>query len=215
MISRLGVFGGMFDPVHRGHVQAALYGLDLMALDLLKIVPCHIPNHRPGAFASGRQRQQMLALATAEQSAIEVDTLELDREGVSYMVDTLKEIACRYENASLVLIIGTDSFNSLPQWERYSEMSELCHLLVLSRPGAFIDNNSKSLIDQHWSEKDDPERVFASQRGNYYVATDFVFDISSTKVREAILQGESLASLVDEKVVNYINGQRLYKHEKN
>lgn len=210
MINRVGVFGGMFDPVHRAHIQAALYGLELLKLDLLKMVPCHIPNHRPGAFASGQDRLNMLGLATEKYSALEVDTIELDRDSVSYMVDTVAEIAGRYKSASVVLIIGLDSFNSLPTWNRFSEMSKLCHLLVLSRSGALVKKQSKSQVGRHWMQIDNPKEMFGSKQGNYHMVENFDFDISSTAVREAIHKGQLLTELVDESVAGYIESKNLY-----
>ncbi|MFK7865761.1 MAG: nicotinate-nucleotide adenylyltransferase [Pseudohongiellaceae bacterium] len=207
---RLGVFGGMFDPVHEGHYKAALFALDELSLDKLKLVPCHVPNHRQVAIASPEQRVRMLGLATQWQSKLEVDTIELDRTGVSYMVETLTQLADSHSDASIVLVLGLDSFNSLPSWHRFSDMSEKCHLLVLSRPGASIDEMTETLVRQYWSHKESAEELFAAQSGNFLLAKNIDFDLSSTAVRKAINKGQALAGLLAPNVADYIASEKLY-----
>jgi|TARA_B110000483_G_C18178380_1_gene535941 nicotinate-nucleotide adenylyltransferase len=207
---RLGVLGGMFDPVHKGHVEAAIHASRLLQLDKLKLVPCHVPNHRSGPFVSGLQRQQMLEIAIAGHKALEVDSIELDRVGVSYMVDTLVELAAANTSASIVLVIGMDSFNSLPSWHKFEEISQLCHLLVLSRAGEEAVPTSKSKVDTYWQGKDDVNEIFVNSSGNYYIERDFNFDISSTAVRDAIRNKDKLSALLDDDVATFISDQHLY-----
>jgi nicotinate-nucleotide adenylyltransferase len=210
MSFRLGVFGGMFDPVHKGHVEAAAHASVLLSLDKLKLIPCHVPNHRSGARASGLHRQQMLELAISSYQNLEVDSIELDREGVSYMVDTLIEIAAANTAASLVLVIGMDAFNNLPNWHKFEEISQLCHLLVLSRAGEKADSASVSKINRHWQNKGHADEIFTSRSGNYHIEKDFSFDISSTAVREAIRNKEKLSAMLDDDVATFISHQHLY-----
>lgn len=210
MSFRLGVFGGMFDPVHIGHIEAAVHASKLLRLDQLKLVPCHVPNHRSGAHASGLQRLEMLELAIAQYPNLELDSVELDREGVSYMVDTLLELAAANASATLVLVIGLDAFNSLPKWHKFEEISQLCHLLVLSRPGQTVDLASTKKIDKHWRSVDDASEIFTNSSGNYYIERGFNFDISSTVVRDAIKTKEKLSALLNDDVATFISDQHLY-----
>jgi len=210
MSFRLGVFGGMFDPVHKGHVEAAIHASALLSLDKLKLVPCHVPNHRSGARAGGLHRARMLELAISSYQNLEVDSIELEREGVSYMVDTLIEIAAANTAASLVLVIGMDAFNNLPKWHKFEEISQLCHLLVLSRAGEKADSASVSKIDSHWQNKGHAGAIFTSSSGNYYIEKDFNFDISSTAAREAIRNKEKLSAMLDDDVATFISDQHLY-----
>jgi nicotinate-nucleotide adenylyltransferase len=210
MSFRLGVFGGMFDPVHKGHVEAATHASALLRLDKLKLIPCHVPNHRSGARVSGLHRQQMLELAISSYQNLEVDSIELDREGVSYMVDTLIEIAAANTAASLVLVIGMDAFNNLPNWHEFEEISQLCHLLVLSRAGEKANSASVRKINSHWQNKGHADEIFASSSGNYYIEKNFNFDISSTAVREAIRNKEKLSAMLDDDVATFILDQHLY-----
>lgn len=210
MSLRLGVFGGMFDPVHNGHIEAAKHASDLLQLDKLKLIPCRIPNHRAGAFASGSQRQHMLELAIAGSKNLEVDSIELDREGVSYMVDTLLEIASLNASARLVLVIGMDAFNSLPSWHRFKELSQLCHLFVLSRTGEQANIKSISEISRHWQEIAKVSDIFNSSCGNYVIEKNFKFDVSSTAVRTAIRNRENISAVLNDDVAAFISDQHLY-----
>ncbi|MFT6092805.1 MAG: nicotinate-nucleotide adenylyltransferase [Pseudohongiellaceae bacterium] len=200
----------MFDPVHKGHIEAATHACVLLSLDKLKLVPCHVPNHRSGARESGLYRQRMLEMAISNYQNLEVDSAELGREGVSYMVDTLIEIAAANIAASLVLVIGMDAFNNLPKWHKFEEISQLCHLLVLSRAGEKTDPTSVSKIDSYWHNKGSAGEIFTSSSGNYFIEKDFNFDISSTAVREAIRNKEKLSAMLDDEVARFISDQHLY-----
>ena len=92
MIAKLGVLGGMFDPVHNGHIDAARYAKDLLSLDLVNLIPCNIPNHKVQSYAPAEDRLAMIELAIRDESGIEVDDIELQRPSVSYSVETLKTI---------------------------------------------------------------------------------------------------------------------------
>ena len=85
MIAKLGVLGGMFDPVHNGHIDAARYAKDLLSLDLVNLIPCNIPNHKVQSYAPAEDRLAMIELAIRDESGIEVDDIELQRPSVSYL----------------------------------------------------------------------------------------------------------------------------------
>lgn len=209
MSYRLGVFGGMFDPVHKGHIEAACHASKLLKLDKLKLIPCHTPNHRDNARASGKHRMAMLNLAIGNDTKLEADPIELHREGVSYMVDTLIELGASGE-AVLILVLGMDAFNSLPAWHRFEEFNALCHLLVLARAGEKPDQSSQRLIDAYWQETGAAENMFASTAGCYFVETNFDYKASSTDVREQLAKQTGVTSLLDKEVVSYIEQNGLY-----
>ena len=114
MSAPLVVLGGLFDPVHKGHVSAAQFALEFLSLPRIKMIPCHLPNHKAVPNTQGEHRLAMLTLATASYPKIEVDPIELQRDRVSYTVDTLTELKKRH--SVLVFVLGVDSFNSLPLW---------------------------------------------------------------------------------------------------
>ncbi len=132
----IGVMGGMFDPVHRGHIEAATTALDRLGLHELRLIPCATPNHRAQAVASGDHRLAMLELAARADARLLVDDRELRRPGTSYTVDTLMSLREDLPGSTLVLLLGEDAFAGLPQWHRWRELFRLCHICVVNRPMA-------------------------------------------------------------------------------
>ena len=113
MMSRLGVFGGMFDPVHEGHLEAARYAKELLRLDCVKLIPCNIPNHRTSAYSSAAHRLAMLELVTKNEFGIEVDDTELRKASVSYSLETVKIMRANTVADNIVFILGTVSYTHL------------------------------------------------------------------------------------------------------
>ena len=119
MRKRVGVYGGMFDPVHCGHLAVAELAVEALSLDRILLVPCKLPNHRHAASASGPQRLDMLGLACAKKPQLEASPIELEREGVSYSVDTLTQLRAADPDTDFVFVLGRDAFEGLPRWERW------------------------------------------------------------------------------------------------
>ncbi|HAJ74861.1 MAG TPA: nicotinic acid mononucleotide adenylyltransferase [Gammaproteobacteria bacterium] len=209
-MARLGVLGGMFDPVHNGHIQAACYALERLSLDGIKMTPCSIPNHRDPAIASAQHRLGMLELATTEYPAITIDSCEIDRAGISYTVDTLLSIRQSVEVDQLVLILGLDSFNGIIQWHDWKQILKLCHLLVLSRPGMMVQDAVATGTQLAAREVNSVGELFARSEGNILLAQDFHQDISSTAVRAQLQSQEDNSTCVDHKVLQYIAENNLY-----
>jgi nicotinate-nucleotide adenylyltransferase len=209
-MSFLGVLGGMFDPVHNGHIEAARCALGKLALDEVRMVPCRIPNHRePAQFASAH-RLNMIELASADEPRIQVDPIEINRIGTSYMVDTLSMLKTRHIDSALVLILGVDSFNTMPQWHSWSQFPELCHFLILGRPGNIVSEEVIHLLSSGRGLVDTASELFATACGNIKFVKDFDFDISSSKVREGLATNADLSDVLDEKVIDYIRMNNLY-----
>ena len=139
MIARLGVFGGMFDPVHNGHIEAARYAKELLSLDLVNLIPCNIPNHKSQSHAPAKHRLAMLEAAIRDETGIEVDDIELRRSSVSYSAETLKSIKAQKLAHNITFILGIDSFNSITDWFDWERLFSLCSFLVLGRSGLSFD----------------------------------------------------------------------------
>tara|TARA_B100000959_G_scaffold287402_1_gene371782 strand:+ start:13187 stop:13822 length:636 start_codon:yes stop_codon:yes gene_type:complete len=210
MTARLGVLGGMFDPVHNGHINAACYAVEQLSLDGIKMIPCSIPNHREASIASAQHRLQMLYLATAEYPTISIDSIELDRAGTSYTVDTLLTMRQSGEADQLVLVLGLDSFNSIIQWHDWTQILKLCHLAVLSRPGMVVTEAVADQTQLSAREVKSASELFARPTGNILLAHDFNHDISSTVVRARLQSNNGGAQHVDHKVLQYIAENELY-----
>ena len=133
---RLGIFGGSFDPVHFGHLLLAECCREERRLDQVWFVPAAVPPHkRPGAVASASQRVEMLRLAIGGHEAFHVSTLEVDRGGVSYTVDTLEAVRHEQPAAELFFLMGADSLADLPTWREPARICELASPIVVGRGG--------------------------------------------------------------------------------
>ena len=225
MMKRIGVFGGMFDPVHNGHMTIARHAVKLLNLDHLYLVPCHIPNHRSAAHCSGSTRMEMLALASKSDDAISADAFELESGDTSYTVSTMREFQRRFPEASLVFVLGADSLASIKQWHEWEALLDLCHFFAFSRAGHVF-------ADQHIDKQKvvtSCAALFSTDTGNIWLNEDFQMAMSSTQVRDAIanaylgskaLSAEAcsqeegfseLSESLDLLVLNYIKQNNLYR----
>lgn len=133
---RLGVFGGSFDPVHVGHLRLARACREQAALDRVWFVPAATQPHKPsGPVASGADRLAMLRLALDGRAGLEASSIELDRGGVSYTAETLRQIAAAEPEAELFFLMGADTLRDLPNWREPGEVLRLATPLVVHRPG--------------------------------------------------------------------------------
>ena len=209
MMSRLGLLGGMFDPVHKAHVGAARFALELLHLDCVKMLPCNQPNHRESSSAAADHRLAMLELALEGERHIEADPLELNRGGVSYSFDTVKHFS-QQEDRQLVFILGVDAMNALPRWHRWQEMFKYCHFLVMGREREEISPDTAAMVA--WQEKavSSPMELFEYPSGRIFFARGFDVDGSSSAVRELLAAGKSTRSLLEDRVTDYIEEHGLY-----
>jgi nicotinate-nucleotide adenylyltransferase len=211
MSSRIAVLGGMFDPVHNGHVEAAQFALKQLSVDCLKMIPCHIPNHKKAAAAAARHRLAMLEIAVDGLLQVEVDAIELEKNQLSYTVDTLAAYKKKYSNSSLVFILGADSFNSLPLWHRWELILELSHLFVLTRPGFSLSPETMAAVGFEQRRVSNGEELFESESGKILFCENFDFDISSSSIKQKLIDNQDVSSELDEQVIEYISDNRLYQ----
>lgn len=213
MSIRLGVLGGMFDPVHNGHIEVARFAQRRLGLDVLQLIPCHLPKHRAAAICSPADRLAMLHLAVADCSGLSVNPIELDRNQVSYTVDTLTALRAEADIGSLVLVLGMDAFNGLPQWHAWQQLLELCHFFVVARDAARVIPATADALDLGHRSVGSAAEMFAAEAGKIWIANDFRVDLSSTTVREAIQNRQDLTELLDARVIEYISHNKLYSTE--
>lgn len=215
MSRRIGIMGGMFDPVHRGHLQVAVTALTALQLDQVRLVPCAVPNHRDPASASAAHRLAMLELALADLNdpRLQTDDREFHRPGVSYMVDTLASLARQFPEATLVCILGWDSFNTLPGWHRWREMLDFCHLCAVSRPGVRLAAGTMNSEDADWllqRQVDHVSALFETASGKLFVLDELEDTASSTDIRQALVAGEQQITDIPGVVLDYIRQHQLY-----
>jgi nicotinate-nucleotide adenylyltransferase len=192
---RIGVYGGSFDPPHLAHLAMACLARDALMLDELRLMPAGQPWQKPGLHADAAQREAMLHLLVDGQPRLIVDARELHREGASYTVDTLRELAAEAPGAELFLVMGADQFARLHTWREAAELPRLATLAVAAREGQAVQPPAGWVGPlPAWQELPLPR-----------------LDISATQVRRRAAAGEPLAPLVGEAVAGYIDRYQLYR----
>jgi nicotinate-nucleotide adenylyltransferase len=137
---RVGLYGGTFDPIHNGHIHVIQELISRKIVDHLLVLPAGQPRLRDNEpHATGAQRRTMCQLAVNELPAeikkhIEVNPIEVLREGPSYTIDTVEAVAQFYEGDTIVLIVGTDAYEKIDQWHRADELKKMVEFVVIDRP---------------------------------------------------------------------------------
>jgi nicotinate-nucleotide adenylyltransferase len=140
-LSRVGIYGGTFDPIHLGHMHVITQLIEKKIVDLLLVVPAGEPLLRTQApHATAQQRRTMCQLALSDlppdiATQVQVNPIEVLRTGPSYAIDTVEAVAQNYPDDSIVLVIGQDAADKLDQWHRIDELRTLVEFVVISRPG--------------------------------------------------------------------------------
>lgn len=205
----LGIFGGTFDPVHYGHLRAALEVREIFRLEQVRLIPNFSPPHRGEPSASSAQRLAMLRLATADLPCVMIDTRELERAGPSYMVDTLQSLRGDFPERTLLLCIGVDAFNSLTGWHRWRELFDHAHIVVLTRPGYRATLRDDFFRARQVFAVDD----LARQRAGKLLFQEITaLDISASAIRHLIADRRDPRFLLPDAVLDYIYRHGLYQH---
>jgi nicotinate-nucleotide adenylyltransferase len=190
---KLGLFGGMFDPIHLGHLRAAEIVRESLGLDEVVFVPAGVPPHRGKPAAAGIDRYAMVALATSTQRAFLPSDVELAREGPSYTVETVAQLRARHPQAEVVLIVGSDNLPMIAEWREPERLLEMCTVAVVERPGSAPAPAGKV----------PPSRVRRVEGA--------ALPIASRDLRERIRAGRSVRHLVPDGVADYIDKRGLYR----
>lgn len=199
---RLGILGGTFDPIHLGHLRMAEAVYERMSLEQIIFIPAFVPPHKLGMdFAPAADRFAMTELAVADRSDFSVSDMELRRSGISYTIDTVRQLRAIYKDEDLYFIIGADSVAQLHTWHYIEEMLELVMFVAAGRPGY------EGVMDEvvmHLGPRA-KERIILLDTPEY--------DISSTEIRSRIRAGGSLAGMVPGAVEKYIYQHHLYQKQ--
>lgn len=195
---RVGVLGGMFNPPHLGHLALARAATSELSLDVVLLTPVLIPPHKPAKWDPGAEhRLRMCELIAQADERLEVCTLELERPGPSYTVDTLRSIHASHPNAELTLILGADMARTLGSWREPREILDLARLAVAERDGS----KQAEVIDALAPLGGGERTVFLGMEPH---------DLSSSLVRRRLTSGASIESLVGPEVAGYIARHELY-----
>jgi nicotinate-nucleotide adenylyltransferase len=189
---RIGLFGGTFDPPHVGHLIAAQDVCASLSLDRFVFVPAAEPPHKRNRSVSPADvRLAMLEAAVAGNDAFEVSTIELNRSGPSFTVDTLRELHSKHGDDELHLVIGVDQVRDFGSWREPGQILELARLVMMTRNG----EGSGAADAQFVHATVDVTRI----------------DISSTLIRARVAAGQSIRYLVPDAVAAIIASEGLYK----
>lgn len=202
----IGIYGGTFDPIHYGHLRPALDVLHQLNLDHVRFIPCYKPVHRGLPKATSEQRCEMIEMAIANQPKFILDRREVDRQGPSYMVDTLRSLKADFPQAGLVLIMGTDAFAKFLSWHQWQDILDLANLAIMHRPGERLTGQTdltkllqKCLVATLNQKQQEIVEVEVTQ-----------LDLSATRLRRLLQHGEPIDYLMPPSVVQYIQKNHLY-----
>jgi nicotinate-nucleotide adenylyltransferase len=198
---KVGLFGGSFDPIHRGHVEPVLAARREVELDVVYYLPTAQPPHKPRRrFAPAWRRFAMVELALIDHPELRVSTYELEHAEPAYTIDTVEHFARTMPDAELFLIIGADSYNELDQWRRWRDLLAQTRLVVLARPGS---RSLRADLPRELAEPDE-ERVLW--------VDDELWDVSSTAIRETFARGETPSEReLPKAVLGYCSKYELYR----
>ncbi|HET6633061.1 MAG TPA: nicotinate-nucleotide adenylyltransferase [Rhodanobacteraceae bacterium] len=186
----LAILGGTFDPVHLGHLRAAWEAAAQLGAEV-RLLPARTPPHRPQPVASPAQRVALLRASLAGQGRLTLDLSELQRDGPSYMVDTLaglrREIGAE---RPLVLLVGNDAFAGLATWHRWRELFAHAHLGVLTRPGENAAWPQVLADECSARRRDDLGSLRSVPSGCVFELHITALDISASAIRALLARGE-------------------------
>jgi nicotinate-nucleotide adenylyltransferase len=190
---RLGVLGGTFDPPHLGHLLAASDAFEALSLDKLLFVPAKLPPYKSSTVqATPEQRLRMLELSIGDDPRFEASRLELERDGLSFTVDTLDVLAKSTPGASLFMLIGEDLATQIASWRDARRIADLATIVVLVRASAVAHSSLESTL---------PMLRLPTRR----------IELSSTEIRDRLSAGRSIHGFVTDAVAAFIDAAGLYR----
>jgi nicotinate-nucleotide adenylyltransferase len=212
-VKELGLLGGMFDPVHFGHLNITLSSLEKLQLDEIHLLPCGQPVHKSELFTSSKHRLAMLEIVANENPAISIDDRECRSREPSYTLKSLQAIRHENPDARLYYILGQDAFNAFDTWYCWQEIFSLVHIIVTGRPG--YEFNFSAILQKEFEERkvDSVAALKTFSEGKILITEFEMLDISSSLIRENIQHEKKLNGLLPESIINYINKQQLYTRE--
>jgi nicotinate-nucleotide adenylyltransferase len=218
-LSRIGVLGGTFDPLHLGHLRAAEIVRDALGLDRVLFVPAATPPHK----ASGLQRDdrlvtesshrlRMVELALSGERFFEASRVEVARGGRSYTIDTMESLRASFPASRLFFVVGTDAFSEIRTWKNWRELLGSYSFAVHERPGAPLDRAPEALPPDLRARVTEPSDLLrrAPDEASIVLVRSAVLDVSSTEIRASVRAGRSIRFLVPDVVEAYIRENRLY-----
>ena len=197
---KIGVLGGTFDPIHQGHLVIAEEAITRLNLAEVLFMPAGQPWLKMDyPISSAEHRVQMVRLAIANKPGFRLSTMEIERDGPTYTVDTIAQLQAQLgAGTELFFVLGWDNLNELPQWREPARLVKLCHLVAVPRPGYPLP------------DLDSLEVAIPGLTSSTIILNTPEIDISASEIRQMVAQGLSISHLVPEPVDRYIREHRLY-----
>jgi nicotinate-nucleotide adenylyltransferase len=220
---KIGLFGGTFNPIHRCHLVTAAQVRTLLQLDRIIFIPTGDAPHKPSAsLAPAEHRLEMVRLAVAGEPVFAVSNIEVTRQAKSYSIDTIGAFRQQYPGHALFFIVGVDAFQEFPTWREAPRLLQLCHFVVVSRPGtSFLALATIPLLPTM-----DPTALRELDQGSRTMLTiptseetELILlrlppcDVSASEIRRRIRAHEALSNLLPASVESYIIRFGLYQEE--
>jgi len=199
----IGVLGGTFDPIHMGHLLVAEEARARLNLTETLFMPAGQPWLKPNNVISpAEHRVEMVRLAIADRPYFKLSTMEIERTGPTYTVDTIAELQSQIgAGDELFFILGWDNLNQLPQWHEPSRLVKMCRLVAVPR------------VDSPTPDLDSLEAAIAGLSQRVILLDTPQIDINASEIRRRVARGQSISQLVPEPVERYIQEHRLYVRE--
>lgn len=196
---KIGIMGGTFDPIHNGHLIMAEYAKSHLKLDKIIFIPSGVHPFKDNKhITDSKKRIEMITLSIESNKDFQISTIEIDRKGITYTIDTIKELKKEYIEDEIYFIIGTDIVFEIEKWKDFEKLKELCKFVLFYRIGK---NKSEEKIEELETKYEIRfEKVQAP-----------IIEISSTEIRKRIKNNLSIKYLVNEEVEEYILKYNLYK----
>ena len=198
---RVGLFGGSFNPIHKGHIALAETMMKQLSLDRVILIPSgESPYKSSEEYASAKERLQMCRLAVDNDPRFEVSSFETDRKGKSYSIYTAEHFTKKYPDDEFYWLVGSDMLLCFDKWYRYKDILKLVNLAAVTRTGC------DKIPLMHTADT-------LRKYGNIIVVHHQPLVISSTEIRKMIKKDEDLSCYLNEKVVQYIKMNFLYSSD--
>jgi nicotinate-nucleotide adenylyltransferase len=203
-ICKIGILGGTFNPIHVGHLLMAKHAQHQFTLDKILFIPTGHPPHKTSSeIAKAKDRLQMVSLAIEDDPHFEVSDIELHRKGMTYSIDTLRELKRQWDNeVTFYFIMGADVMMNLTTWKDIHYVCKLCEFITMIRKGydhTMIQNEARRLQEMYHAK--------------VHLCEFPILDISSTEIRNRLSQNIPIDTMVSHKVANFIFRHGIYKKE--
>lgn len=206
---KIGIFGGTFNPPHKGHARMVEKMVKELSLDKVLIIPNKKPTHkRCDDLADNEDRLNMCRMAF-KNPIYEISTMEMDRESDSYTIYTVDEILKKYPNAELYLIIGSDMFLMFHKWYKHKELLEKCTVCVAVRENQDTINELRSYAFSNLG-------IYIKELDakNIHISPMDPFEASSSEIRRLISENRSVYGIVEPEIIEYMESRKLYGYGK-